>query len=185
MSGMGWLSKVIGLLRATSVPITSRKAWNTHKYGIFQVQQMIITDIWLIVRCSKKTTENSVFLRQNMGITSLWEDLEAKLLTPGQLLGNPWKVWGITVQTCYWEGRWHQNWVRSRLTNFLPKWNGNSWKTEIFYSSASSSKTKRDIGMGPTGEMLLTYRATNALLTNSGCGAVLTVFCLPEVGRCR
>ena len=40
----------------------------------------------------------------------------------------------------------------------------------------------RDIGMGPTGEMMLTYRATNALLTKSGCGAVLTVFCLPEVG---
>ena len=52
-------------------------------------------------------------------------------------------------------------------------------------SSASSSKTKRDIGMGPTGEMVFTYRATNALLTKSGCGAVLTVFCLPEVGRCR
>ena len=29
--------------------------------------------------------------------------------------------------------------------------------------------------MGPTGEMMITYRATNALLTNSGCGAVLTV----------
>ena len=29
--------------------------------------------------------------------------------------------------------------------------------------------------MGPTGEMMLTYRATNALLTNNGCGAVLTV----------
>ena len=39
--------------------------------------------------------------------------------------------------------------------------------------------------MGPMGKMMLTYRATNALLTNSGCGAVLTVFCLPEVGRCR
>ena len=58
-------------------------------------------------------------------------------------------------------------------------------KTEFFYSSAFSSKTKRDIGTGPTGEMMLTYRATNALLTISGCGAVLTVFCLPEVGRCR
>ena len=68
---------------------------------------------------------------------------------------------------------------------FLPKRHGNSWKTEIFYSSASSSKTKRDIGMGPTGEMMLTYRATNALMTKSGCGAVLTVFCLPKVGRCQ
>ena len=56
---------------------------------------------------------------------------------------------------------------------------------EYFYSLASSSKTKRDIGMGPTGEMIVTYRATNALSTKSGCGAVLAVFCLPEVGRCR
>ena len=56
---------------------------------------------------------------------------------------------------------------------------------EIFYSSAFSSKTKRDIGLCLTVEMMLTYRATNALSTNSGCGAVLTVFCLPEVGRCR
>ena len=48
-------------------------------------------------------------MRQNMGITSLWEDVEAKLLTPGQLLGYPRKVWGITVQTSYWEGQWHQN----------------------------------------------------------------------------
>ena len=35
------------------------------------------------------------------------------------------------------------------------------------------------------GEMMLTYRATNALSTKSGCGAVLTMFCLPEVGRCQ
>ena len=83
-----------------------------------------------------------------MGITSLWEDLEAKLLTPGQLLGYPWKVWGITVQTRYVEGWWHQNWVRSRPKKILPKRNRKSWEMEIFYSSASSSKTKRDIAMG-------------------------------------
>ena len=58
-------------------------------------------------------------------------------------------------------------------------------KRDFFYCSASSSNTKRDIGMGPTGEMMLTYRATNALLTKSGCRAVLTVFCLPEDGRCQ
>ena len=53
------------------------------------------------------------------------EDLEAKLLTPGQLLGYPWKVWGIMVQTSYWEGQWHQNWARSRPTNFFTK---GKWK---------------------------------------------------------
>ena len=35
--------------------------------------------------------------------------------------------------------------------------------------------------MGPMGKMMPTYRVKNALLTISGCGAVLTVFCLPEV----
>ena len=97
----------------------------------------------------KKTPKNShVFVKKN-GITSLWENLEAKLLTPGQPLGYPCKHWGITVQTSYCEGWWHQNWVRSRPTNYsLSNWNGNSWKTDLFYSSASNSKTKRDIGMG-------------------------------------
>ena len=36
---------------------------------------------------SKKTPKNGLFQRPNIGITSLWEDLEAKLLTPGQLMG--------------------------------------------------------------------------------------------------
>ena len=44
----------------------------------------------------------------NIGITSLWEDLDDKLLTPGQLLGYPWKLGGIKVQTSYVEGQWHQ-----------------------------------------------------------------------------
>ena len=69
---------------------------------------------------------------------------------------------------------------------------------ELFYQSKIEIREKRniftllllllektrDIGMGPIGEMMFTYRATNALLTKSGCGAVFTVFCLPEVGRC-
>ena len=41
---------------------------------------------------------------KNIGITSLWEDLDDKLLTPGQLQGYPWKLCGITVQTSYVEG---------------------------------------------------------------------------------
>ena len=40
--------------------------------------------------------------------------LDAKRLSPGQLLAYPWKVWGITDQTSYWEGQLHQNWVCSR-----------------------------------------------------------------------
>ena len=53
---------------------------------------------------------------KNIGITSLWEDLDDKLLTSGQLQGYPWKLCGMTVQTSYVEGQWHQNWVCSRPT---------------------------------------------------------------------
>ena len=35
----------------------------------------------------QKTLEISLFEWQKIGITSLWEELEAKLLTLGQLLG--------------------------------------------------------------------------------------------------
>ena len=55
-------------------------------------------------------------------------------------------------------------------------------KTEIFYSSASSSKTKRDIRMGPRGEMMLIYRATNALLKKSGCGPFWPCFACTKLG---
>ena len=50
---------------------------------------------------AKRTPKNDLYQRTKIGITSLWEDLEDKLLTPGQLLGYPRKPWGITVQTSY------------------------------------------------------------------------------------
>ena len=37
----------------------------------------------------KKTAKNSHFWAKNIIINSLWEDVEAKLSTPGQLLGFP------------------------------------------------------------------------------------------------
>ena len=94
---------------------------------------------------SKKKPKNNVFWRQEIGITSLWEDLEAKLLTPGQLLGYPWKVLGIKVQTSYWEGRWHQNWVRSRLTKKIACGHANSWKKRKFFSLRPPSRKGREI----------------------------------------
>ena len=60
--------------------------------------------------CSpKKCRKTGFFWGHNSGVSWLWEELYAKLLGLGQLLGYPWKIWGITVQTSYWEGRWHQN----------------------------------------------------------------------------
>ena len=37
------------------------------------------------------------------------KEVDAKLLTPDQLLGKPWNILGITVQMSYVEGRWRQN----------------------------------------------------------------------------
>ena len=48
-----------------------------------------------------KNTSNSLLERQKIGITSIWEDLEDKLLTPGELLGYFWLPWGITVYSKY------------------------------------------------------------------------------------
>ena len=45
--------------------------------------------------------------------------MEDKLLTPGQLLGYPWKLGGIKVQTSYVEGQWHQKWFHSRVLLFF------------------------------------------------------------------
>ena len=56
----------------------------------------------------KKTPKNGLYLATKIGITSLWEELNDKLLTPGQLLGCLLLPWGITVQTGYREGLWHQ-----------------------------------------------------------------------------
>ena len=58
---------------------------------------------------SKKTQKTAFIGGMETGVSWLWEELYAKLLGLGQLLGYPWKVWGITVQTSYWEGLWHQN----------------------------------------------------------------------------
>ncbi len=57
----------------------------------------------------KKRPKTAFFGGDESGVSWLWEELYAKLLGLGQLLGYPWKVWGITVQTSYWEGLWHQN----------------------------------------------------------------------------
>ena len=65
---------------------------------------------------STKTPKNSVFLRTNMGITSLWEDLEAKLLTPGQLLGYHWmaipKFWPKLIPRLFVWYQIFRNWNR-------------------------------------------------------------------------
>ena len=111
--------------------------------------------------------------------------LEGAGCRPGQLLGYPWKLWVVTVQTSYVEGRWHQNWAYTSQTLFFADGQGNQWKKpEFFYSSARYSETKRDIGMGhKRWKGRYTYRGTNAFWAKSGCGPFFAVFCLLKAGR--
>ena len=54
-----------------------------------------------------------------------------------------------------------------------------------FFTLRPPPRKGREIsGWVQWGEMMLTYRATNALLTNSGCGAVVTVK-LGDAGKTR
>ena len=43
---------------------------------------------------SKQNPQNYLKFWTTFGIFSLWRVRNAKLLTPGQLLGNPWNLWG-------------------------------------------------------------------------------------------
>ena len=59
----------------------------------------------------KKKTKNGLFQRPKIGITSLWEDPEANLLTPGQPLRYPWQLWekSWNDKTRTWQDReWSQ-----------------------------------------------------------------------------
>ena len=46
----------------------------------------------------KKTPQNRLFWWTQNWFTWLWKDLDAKLLTPGQLVGCPWKLWGTKIE---------------------------------------------------------------------------------------
>ena len=106
-----------------------------------------------------------------MGITSLWEDLEAKLLTPGQLLAYPWKVWGITVQTSYWEGLWHQNCGYTSPILFFLQADTEISETELFRI--------REISEPPKGGLLISLISCTASANSSGmcmCALVLFIY---------
>ena len=62
----------------------------------------------------KKTPLKRAFWGDKNELLWVWEELEAKPFTTGQLLGYPWKLMDITLQMSYVEAWWHQNWVHSR-----------------------------------------------------------------------
>ena len=96
---------------------------------------------FLIAKIDQTKPKKDVFLRTKIGITSLWEHLEGKLLTPGQLLGHSWKLWSITIQTSYWEGRWHQNWFCSGPTKKFICGHATSWKMKKIVIPTGKART--------------------------------------------
>ena len=68
---------------------------------------------------AKKTPQNCLFWCTRIWVAWLWKALDGKRLTPGQLQAYPWKLGGMTVQTSYVGGQWHQNWAqRDQLRPF-------------------------------------------------------------------
>ena len=73
--------------------------WNNSFQNMYGMNRQQLT-VWpgKLILC-KKNTYKTFFVCARIWVTWLWKDLDAKRLTPGQLLGCPWKLWGITLQT--------------------------------------------------------------------------------------
>ena len=77
---------------------------------------------------------------KNIGITSVWEDLDDKLLTPGQLQGYPWKLCVWRFKLAMWKVGGIKIESAAGRQKFLPKWNGTLWKMENFRKSVRRRK---------------------------------------------
>ena len=79
-----------------------------------------------------KAPHDRLFLCARIWVTWLWKALDGKRLTPGQLQAYPWKLGGMTVQTSYVGGRWHQNWAHTSPQHFFMSVHGN-WRKGVFF----------------------------------------------------
>ena len=75
--------------------------WNKSFQNMYGMNRQQLT-VWpgKSILC-QKTPHFRLFWWTRIWVAWLWKDLDAKRLTTGQLLGWPWKVWGITLQTSY------------------------------------------------------------------------------------
>ena len=120
--------------------------WNNSFQNMYGMNRQQLT-VWpgKSILC-KKTPQKWLFLCARIWVTWLWKDLGAKPLTLGQLQRCPWKLWGITLQTSYVEGRWHQNWAHTSplhcfsvcARKFAKKW---FFGQNALYPNASKSQT--------------------------------------------
>ena len=71
----------------------------------------------------KKTPQNWLFWWTQIWITLLWKALDTKWLTRTQTRSTT--LGGMTVQTSYVGGQWHQNWADTSPQHFFLSWHGN------------------------------------------------------------
>ena len=57
----------------------------------------------------KRTPQKRLFLCARIGVT--WPGPGRQTVDTRSTKGGPWKLWLITLQTSYVEGRWHKNWA--------------------------------------------------------------------------
>ena len=61
------------------------------------------------ILCQKTPQKTAIFVCRNRSYLTLKGPVRQTVDTRSTT-GGPWKLWGITLQTSYVEGRWHQNW---------------------------------------------------------------------------
>ena len=131
----------------------------------------------------EKWTGNSIFSQKKLKkrqkwwttfrIYWLWRALDADEMTPGQLLGYPCKLGGITVQSSYVEGRWHQNWAYTSPKLFLQTDKEISEKNRNFFTLRPVTRKRREIlGWAIKGQMIYMHRGPTTFLAKSGCGTL-------------
>ena len=107
--------------------------------------------------------------------------LEAILMTTGRLLGPPWKLWGITVQTICREGRWYQKlWVH-KPDPFFGYGQGYQRKTELFRKSLCTREFSTGKSFGASSHWILSTQDSENIYER-GYKIFLTLFWSAEVG---
>ena len=107
----------------------------------------------------QKTPKNSLSRRQGIWVAWLWEELYAKLLALGQLLGCPWKLWSITQLRCPKMKSFRQFWsdhleTNSRIEHVLQYWDSRffsfpEWRSDFIFGHLLIFCNKTDFFLWP------------------------------------
>ena len=97
------------------------------------------------ILCQKTPQKTAIFVCKNRSYLTLKGPVRQTVDTRSTT-GGPWKLWGITLQTSYVEGRWHQNWAHTSplhcfsvcARKFAKKW---FLGQNALYPNASKSQT--------------------------------------------